>query len=348
VSSVLLAAMLAESAALACVPAFLVSSTVKAATLLAAGQAAVAGLISVQVAALTKGVVITMLLNKLKTVTIVLVVGLAVAGVGVSTNLPNTKAAGEELPKKVNDKKPENAKAQEQAPQAKKEHDMEFKDILVQVQEQPTGSLIFGVGVNSDAGLTGSIVLNERKQSSDHASGLSPVTPSYVVEPPDILLLEVAGLPKESQGIDGEHLVRPDGTISLGAYGSVSVVGRSLGQLRAVIADHLANHAAPLAKLDVLVNLVAYNSKTFYVISKGKEGEEAYLFPATGGETVVGAIFKVADGPIRALKGRVWLARPSGEVLKVDWRAITQEGKSDTNYLIRSGDRVFVESPLLK
>ncbi|HLJ92020.1 MAG TPA: outer membrane protein assembly factor BamA [Gemmataceae bacterium] len=40
--------------------------------------------------------------------------------------------------------------------------DTEFKDILVQVQEQPTGSLIFGVGVNSDAGLTGSIVLNER------------------------------------------------------------------------------------------------------------------------------------------------------------------------------------------
>jgi outer membrane protein assembly complex protein YaeT len=42
------------------------------------------------------------------------------------------------------------------------ESDAEFKDLLVQVQEQPTGSLIFGVGVNSDAGLTGSVVLNER------------------------------------------------------------------------------------------------------------------------------------------------------------------------------------------
>jgi outer membrane protein assembly factor BamA len=38
----------------------------------------------------------------------------------------------------------------------------EFKDVRVDVQEQRTGSLIFGVGVNSDAGLTGSIVLNER------------------------------------------------------------------------------------------------------------------------------------------------------------------------------------------
>jgi outer membrane protein assembly factor BamA len=38
----------------------------------------------------------------------------------------------------------------------------ECMDICVQVQEQRTGSLLFGIGVNSNAGLTGSIVLNER------------------------------------------------------------------------------------------------------------------------------------------------------------------------------------------
>ena len=40
--------------------------------------------------------------------------------------------------------------------------DSEYKNIFVKVQEDNTGSLLFGVGVNSDAGLTGSIVLNER------------------------------------------------------------------------------------------------------------------------------------------------------------------------------------------
>lgn len=40
--------------------------------------------------------------------------------------------------------------------------DSDLKDILVQIQEGQTGSLLFGVGVNSDAGLTGTIVLNER------------------------------------------------------------------------------------------------------------------------------------------------------------------------------------------
>jgi outer membrane protein insertion porin family len=42
------------------------------------------------------------------------------------------------------------------------ESDNPTKDLLVTVQETHTGSLLFGLGVNSDAGLTGSIVLNER------------------------------------------------------------------------------------------------------------------------------------------------------------------------------------------
>ncbi|HTU22646.1 MAG TPA: outer membrane protein assembly factor BamA, partial [Gemmataceae bacterium] len=43
-----------------------------------------------------------------------------------------------------------------------REGDSEFKDVQIEVNEANTGSLIFGVGVNSNSGLTGSIVLNER------------------------------------------------------------------------------------------------------------------------------------------------------------------------------------------
>ena len=42
------------------------------------------------------------------------------------------------------------------------EGDSEFKNIIVQVQETQTTSLLFGVSVNSDAGLNGSVVFNER------------------------------------------------------------------------------------------------------------------------------------------------------------------------------------------
>jgi RNA polymerase sigma factor (sigma-70 family) len=76
-----LAAILSQNAASAGVPTSLMSSTVKAVTLIAAGQVAVAGVVPVKVAALMEGVMKAMLITKLKTVTAVLLV---VAAVGIS------------------------------------------------------------------------------------------------------------------------------------------------------------------------------------------------------------------------------------------------------------------------
>jgi RNA polymerase sigma factor (sigma-70 family) len=64
-----LAAVLAQEAASAGVPPSLLSSTVKATTLVAAGQAVTAGLCSAAVAALTQGVLKAMFLTKLKLAT---------------------------------------------------------------------------------------------------------------------------------------------------------------------------------------------------------------------------------------------------------------------------------------
>jgi hypothetical protein len=79
-----LATAISENAASACVPSVLVSATIKAATLTATGQTAAAGLISAHVAALTQGVIKTMLLTKLKTMLYaVLVLGVAALGGGL-------------------------------------------------------------------------------------------------------------------------------------------------------------------------------------------------------------------------------------------------------------------------
>jgi RNA polymerase sigma factor (sigma-70 family) len=66
-----LAAVLSQNVVSAGVPPSVVSSTIKAASLFAAGPAAAAGAISAQVAALTEGVLRTMLLTKLKIATAV-------------------------------------------------------------------------------------------------------------------------------------------------------------------------------------------------------------------------------------------------------------------------------------
>jgi protein involved in polysaccharide export with SLBB domain len=167
--------------------------------------------------------------------------------------------------------------------------------------------------------------------------------------PPDILQVEVEE--KDVYMNFGNCLVRSDGTISLhGTLGSVHVEGRTLEQIRATIADRLAPHAGPDAKAKVQVNVVGYNSKRYYVIAKSKEGDQVHAFPDYGGETVVGALLRAGLAE-SALKGRVWLAIRSGdnwESLEVNWRAITQEGKTDTNYVLESGDRVYVEGPQQK
>jgi RNA polymerase sigma factor (sigma-70 family) len=77
-----LAVVLSKSTASAGVPVSLAVSTVKAVTAVAAGQAAVAGIVSAKVAALTEGVVKAMLLTKLKSMTIVLLAAALFGGGG--------------------------------------------------------------------------------------------------------------------------------------------------------------------------------------------------------------------------------------------------------------------------
>jgi uncharacterized protein (TIGR03067 family) len=80
-----LAAILAQEVASAGVPASVVLRTVKVASLLAAGQAA--GAISVEVAALTEGVLKAMFLSKLKVVVGVLLVAMCLLGIGTAVVL---------------------------------------------------------------------------------------------------------------------------------------------------------------------------------------------------------------------------------------------------------------------
>jgi RNA polymerase sigma factor (sigma-70 family) len=80
-----LAAVLSQNAASAGVPASLTSSTVKAVILLAAGQAAVAGVVPAKVVVLTEGVLKAMLLGKLKSSTVGLLLAALVIGAAGAT-----------------------------------------------------------------------------------------------------------------------------------------------------------------------------------------------------------------------------------------------------------------------
>jgi polysaccharide export outer membrane protein len=214
--------------------------------------------------------------------------------------------------------------------------------------------------------------------------------PPYVVEPPDQLLIEVVtitreprlderGIPEKDekgepifeyralglpvQPISGGFTVRPDGTVYLGIWGSVPVAGLTLSQIQEAITDHIARQedptrpgAGPIRReaLRVVVDVLQYNSKRYYVIyDGGGMGEQVVGFPVTGSETVLDAITNVGGLHQVASKRNVWVARRTPhmgdhqQILPVDWVGITQHGITLTNYQLMPGDRVYVKAQRL-
>ena len=172
--------------------------------------------------------------------------------------------------------------------------------------------------------------------------------PPYIIEPPDILLIESTQSLRD-QPIRGQHLVRPDGTIGLGIYGSVYVAGMTLEQAQTAVVAQVSQRVQKLDARDLYVDVLAYNSKVYYVITDGGGyGEQVFRFPITGNETVLDAISQIAGLPAVASKKRIWLARPipgdcqKHQVLPIDWIGITQGAVTATNYQILPGDRVYV------
>jgi polysaccharide export outer membrane protein len=148
------------------------------------------------------------------------------------------------------------------------------------------------------------------------------------------------------QQIRGPHLVKPDGTVSLGMYGSVPVAGMTLDEARAAIEFHLS---ASFLKPQVSVDVTGYNSKVYYVVTDGGgQGEQVARLPATGNETVLDAVAQIGGLSGVSSKKRIWVSRPSPagtcrpQVMPVDWCGITRAGVSSTNYQILPGDRVYI------
>ena len=150
------------------------------------------------------------------------------------------------------------------------------------------------------------------------------------------------------QPVGGEHLVRPDGRVSLGVYGEVYVAGMTLAEVRAAVTQHLA--ANGIQDPRVAVDVSTYNSKNYYVISDGGGfGEQVARLPYTGNETVLDAISQI-NGLSEVSSKRIWIARPgpsdtsTAQILEVEWEDITALGQTATNYQLLPGDRIYIKA----
>jgi polysaccharide export outer membrane protein len=152
------------------------------------------------------------------------------------------------------------------------------------------------------------------------------------------------------QLISGEHLIRPDGTVALGVYGSVYVAGMTLEEVKVAVETRLSRY---IHDPEVDVDVLAYNSKNIYIITDGGgNGQTVAKLAFTGNDTVLDAISQI-QGLSDVSSQRMWVARPSpngaecAQVMQIDWRAITQDAVTTTNYQLLPGDRIYIQADSL-
>jgi polysaccharide biosynthesis/export protein len=152
------------------------------------------------------------------------------------------------------------------------------------------------------------------------------------------------------QQISGQHLVAQDGTVTLGSYGNVQVVGQTIAEAKNSIEQFLSE---TLQDPEVSVEVYAYNSKNYYVITQGAGlGDGVTRFPITGNDTVLDAVSQIS-GFTSVSSTKIWIARPGrtcdgqDQILPVDWCAIAQRGDATTNYQLLPGDRLYVAADKL-
>ena len=203
-----------------------------------------------------------------------------------------------------------------------------------------------------------------RANSTDHASALRDRSPGQ-------LLIEVVSEARRTsyqsavpatarlpvQPISGPFQVRLDGTVGLGFWGNVPVAGLTMDQAAEAIRQHLVANPVLNAKKEsivVILDVLAYNSKRYYILFDGGGfGEQVVSFPVTGSETVLDAIANVGGLADVASKRNIWVARRTPhpgqmwQILPVDWVGLSQHGITVTNYQILPGDRIYVKAQKL-
>jgi protein involved in polysaccharide export with SLBB domain len=212
-----------------------------------------------------------------------------------------------------------------------------FKGIAGRYQIQADGQIDLGPAYGSIPvkGLT----LNEARR-------IIELSLRRILKAPQVMVSMVSD--QARQHVSGEHLVRPDGTVSLGVYGSVYVAGLTLSSARRAIERHLEEH---IHGPEVTVDVLSYNSKVYYIVTDGAgAGEQVFRFPCTGSETVLDAMAQINGLPSVSSKKHIWIARPApagtgyDQRIDIDWNAIVQNGRTETNYQVLPGDRIYIKA----
>lgn len=165
--------------------------------------------------------------------------------------------------------------------------------------------------------------------------------PEYTVEPGDVLTVEPVNLDSPARLPAGQPVL-PDGTINLGQYGNLQVLGKTTTEIEKMVAAAVAAKTKDAGFISV--RLSSRQTKVYYVVG---EVNAPGRFILNGNETVLDGLMQAGGLTDKASRDNIILSRPSKPncprmVLPVCWRQIVQLGDTTTNYQLAPGDRIYV------
>jgi len=188
--------------------------------------------------------------------------------------------------------------------------------------------------------------------------------PSHRIEAGDVLVVEPSDFNCPVR-FPSDQTVQQDGTIDLGSYGRLQVVGKTIediqGEIQLAVArvesdkrqrtTRLASHRPdhddfdPAVDADVSVRLVSREGGAYYVMG---DVNAPGAYSLNGHETVLDALIAAGGLCSRANDRKIILTRPCHDgqplILPVRYQQIVQLGEVSTNYQLLPGDRIYVPS----
>ncbi|SMP69346.1 polysaccharide export outer membrane protein [Neorhodopirellula lusitana] len=165
--------------------------------------------------------------------------------------------------------------------------------------------------------------------------------------------------------LQSDQVVQQDGSIELGDYGRVEVLGMTVQEIQQTVQTRVAsreteksqtrmamvshrNNITPEEVVDYGVNvrLVSNESDLFYVMG---EVNAPGSYPLVGTETVLDAVIAAGGLSDKANEHKIILTRPQPDgqkrlILPVCYKQILQLGDVSTNYQLMPGDRIYIPS----
>ncbi len=166
---------------------------------------------------------------------------------------------------------------------------------------------------------------------------LQQVASAYRVRCPDVLRLDIDGLPQYS----GPQRVGPDGRINLGDSGQPRVDGQTSAEISRTVAETLS-----VQPEQVHVEVVEYNSQYLYLYGQVAGLERAV--PYQGPETVLDLLHRIGGLGRGAAPYDIKVVRPHiadgkvPEVFRIDLPAIVARHDPETNIILEPCDQIYV------